>query len=228
MRHSEKGYALIVTCLLIPIVFLSLGLMTFTFLKTRHSAEIKTSCRDQYHDYFSQLKSQIHFIEGIAPIATNLYRFQMAMIPLLWVPAVAKMYQTIEKIRTQFDKLQNNLIKTFGTLNKIKAYYVVLQLEKTLMDENKKIKNLLSHKSVTDYKFNSKIQIVKKMNILFPPFERAPDIEEKQAFYFNINNKINPKSWMSILKIDQLENAYSCSATLKSEDQNKLIISYSI
>ncbi len=228
MRHSEKGYALVVTCLIMPIVFLSLGLMTFTFLKTRYSAEIKTSCRDQYHGYFSQLKSQILFLEGIAPVATNLYRFQMAMIPMLWVPAIAKIYQTIKKIRTQLDKIQSNLIKAFGTINKIKAYYVVFQLEKTLMEENKKVKNLLSHKSVTDYTFNSKIQIVKKMNILFPPYDRATDIEEKQAFHFNINNKINPKGWMGFFKIDQLDESYSCSATLKSDTQDKLIVNYAI
>ena len=228
MKQCQKGYALILTCILMPIVFLSLGLITFAFLKTRHSAEIKTVCRDQYHDYFSQIKSQILFIENLGPIAIQLYQTQLALIPFLWVPAVAKLYETLQKIRIRFDKLQSTLIKSFSAINEIRAYSVVGHLQNALHKENKKINNLLSHKSITDFNFNSKIQIVKKMDILFPPYARAPNIETKQAFHFNIKNQINPKSWIGFFKIERLSEVYSCSATLKSDSHDKLIINYAI
>lgn len=225
---NRNGYATIVTCLLIPIVLLGLGLLSFSILKTRHKQEIQNECRGQYHQYFTQIRSHILAIESLNPLAIALHNAQLAMLPLLWYPPVLKAYQTLLRTRQKLEKIQTSLIAGFNRLAALKAYAVIAQLQRTLQTENLKIKNVLTHGSSTDFRFSSKLQIVKRINTTFPPYDRADDIDKKQRFSFNINNQIQPRSWMVLFKIQNLAERYSCAATLATGLNHKLEIDYTI
>lgn len=228
MTSKKNGYITLIACILVPTIFLCLGLLTFSLLKTRHKAQLQTECRDQYHQYFSILKSQIQTLEELNPLAVSLYETQLALLPFIWIPSVAKVYQKLQNLRQKFDKFQNTLIRSFAKLNIVKGYAVVGSIQRKLYSENNKIKNILKHKSHLTFDFKSELQIVKKLNIIFPPYTHSPEIAQKQAFKIQMFSQIHSRSWIRFFEIPEIQEKYQCRATLKPVLQDQLIIEYTI
>lgn len=228
MNTNSRGYAIIVTCLLLPVVLLGLGLITFSLLKTRHTGEMQTVCRQQYYNYFSGLKGQLAIIGTFKETAITLYQTQMALLPLIWLPPALKLYQAILKIRKYLDLAQNKIITLFNSFNKINSIKTFAQIQRALYSENKKIKNTLEHNSIASYTTNSDLQIVKTRNILFPPYQPHPLITQRQQFSVFIRSTIQPKSWIQSFSIAQLTEKFSCSATLLNAPNQEIKISYNL
>lgn len=228
MISNNNGFAAIITCLALPVVLLSLGLIAFSMLKTRHSEQIQKQCRSQYYHYFSQIRSQVYLIEQLNPLAITLYQTQLALLPHIWIPSVLKVYKQIQNLRQKFDHLQSAMIKTFNSLNSLFSYAVIANIQKQLQNENVKIKNTLTHKSSLTYVVDPKLQIVRRFKYRFPPYDRHAHFSKNQKFTVKIKNAIKPKSWMSLFKIDQLFESRLYSATLESVSNSKLLIRYSI
>jgi hypothetical protein len=228
MIGNTRGYAALIVCILLPVVLLGLGMISFSLLKTRHSHQIKTACQTQYHSYFAPIRSQIYIIESIAPMAVTLYQMQMALLPIIWHPAALRAYNYILKLRRKMDHIQERMISMFNKINSLRSMVTLAQVQKTLFSENKKLKSTLAHASDLRFNVDPKMQIVKKLSILFPPYQRHPQIEKKQEFSVSIQHKIKPLSWMTFFRIQKLNQNYTCSATLKSDSHNKLFINYRI
>lgn len=228
MIHSQKGYAVIVTCFLLPIVLLSLGLIAFSLLKTRHSFVVKTSCQQQYHSYFSVLKTEIGFLETLNTPSLTLHHIQMTLLPMIWFPPALKAYRAILKIRKNLEKIQNFAIKKFNTLNLALSIKAFAGVQNSLYSENRKLTETLSHQSLATYSVNTKLQIVKRMNILFPPYDPHPQIEKRQEFRISMKHGIRPKTWINVFAIPKLTEQYICAASLRVEANNHLKISYQL
>lgn len=228
MIRSQRGYAVIVTCLLLPVVLLSLGLIAFSLLKTRHSLEVKATCQQQYYDYFSTLKTEFSFIETLNTPALTLYHAQMALLPIIWLPPALKAYRAILKLRKNLEKVQNLAIKAFNTLNTALSIKTFAGIQRSLFKENRKIAQTLTHQSLATYTVNAKLQIVKRMNILFPPYDPHPNILMRQQFSVSMKHDIRPKSWINVFSIPKLNELYVCSASLGIAPNNQLRISYQL
>jgi len=228
MIRTQNGYAVIVTCLLLPAVLLSLGLIAFGLLKTRHSFEIKTSCQQQYFNYFSAVKMELKIIEAFNTPAVVLYHTQMALLPMIWLPPALKTYRAILKLRKNLEKAQNLAIKTFNSLNIGLSIKTFAGIQRTLYAENRKVTDTLTHQSLALYSVNPKLQIVKRMNILFPPYDPDPEILKRQQFKVTVKHGIRPQTWMNIFAISKLKETYTCSASLYKESNNDLKISYQL
>ncbi len=159
MIRNSRGYATIVTFLLLPLVFLCLGFLTFNVLKTRHQNSVKTACRDQYQQYFSQVKSNIQFIESFNPLALALYEAQIAMLPMIWLPPVAKAYQKLMHVRQKLEKMQLAVIKSFNSLTQVRGYAAAARIQRTLQQANSKVKATLKHGS-TRHRNETKILVL--------------------------------------------------------------------
>lgn len=228
MKLKNNGYATLVTCLLLPVVFLSLGMVAFSLIKTRHSDAVKTSCQENYHDYFSGVRTGIELIESFNPIAINLYYTQQALMPFIWIPAVLKIYQTIYKLRQRLERFQNSTIAILNLKNRLHSIKALAAVQKNLFSENRKVAPTLNHQSATQFRVNPNMQIVKRMKIIFPPYDRSPDIARLQQFSISMRHQLTPLSWMSFFNIRTLNENYTCSATLVTEHDNQLMISYKI
>mgnify|MGYP006077418401 CR=1 FL=1 len=226
--NNSKGYALIATSLLLPLVLISLGLVTFSLLKTRHIHKMKTVCQTEYHFYFSGLKNEMNTIQMFGAAATALYQAQMILLPMIWLPPIAKAYRTLLDLREKMERLQNRIIDVFNTMNRLRSVQTFGSIQRSLYSENKKIKSVLTHQSLASYKVDPKLQLTKRMNIIFPPYDPHPKIETRQRFAISIKSSIQPKSWIQTLAIDRLSEDFSCSATLVKTSENDLIISYDL
>lgn len=228
MIRSQRGYAVIVTCFLLPVVLLSLGLIAFSLLKTRHSFEVKTTCQQQYYDYFSAIKTEISFIETLNSPALTLYQIQMTLLPMIWLPPALKAYRAILKLRKQFEKIQNAAIKLFNKLNIALSVKTFAGIQRSLYSENRKVSETLTHSSLATYSVNPKLQIVKRMNILFPPYDPHPHILKRQQFSVSMKHGIQPKAWINVFAIPKLNELYVCSASLSIDPKKQLKITYQL
>lgn len=228
MIRSQDGYAVVVACLLLPVVLLSLGMIAFSLLKTRHSVEIKTACQQQYFNYFSAIKSEITFIESFNSPAETLYHLQMSLLPTIWFPPALKVYRSILKLRKTLERVQNLAIKMFNTLNIGLSIKTFSRIQGALYKENRKLSQTLTHQSLATHSVNSKLQIVKRMNILFPPYDPHPQILQRQKFSVHVKNNIRPKTWMTTFSIAKLTETYTCAASLSLKNRNHLTISYQL
>ena len=228
MIRNTKGYALIITCLLLPVVLLSIGLVSFGLLKTRHVQEMKSVCQVQYHSYFSGLKNEMGTIKLFGTTAMALYQAQMIMLPMIWMPPVLKAYRALYNFRKKMERLQDKVIALFNNVNRLKSIQTFASIQRALYSENKKIKNTLTHQSLASYTTDPKLQIKKRMNITFPPYAPHPQIEMRQKFTTLIKSNIQPKSWIQVMSISRLSENFTCSATLVSKASDDLTISYSL
>lgn len=228
MIKNKNGYAALVTCLLLPIVFLSLGMMAFSLLKTRHSGAIKSACQENYHDYFSSVRSQIQFIQSMNPISLMLYSTQQALLPFIWHPAVFKVHQEIYKLRKRLEAFQNRMISSFNTFNRFKSIQVLAQIQKQVYFENRKTAATLPHLSSTSFQVDPKLQIVKRLKITFPPYDPHTQIAQRQEYSIRMKHQLKPMSWMNFFNINKLDELYVCSATLQADSHLNLKISYRI
>lgn len=225
---TENGYATLLTCILIPVVFLTLGLIAFSMLKSQHRSAVQSTCHVQYHDYFSNLRAQIYSIENLNPMATLLYQTQLALTPYILVPSVLKVYQAILKLRQRMEKLQNSMIAIFNFSNRLKSVTVFSNIQKKLQWQNKLTEKTLRHESQLTFSANPKLQIKKRVNIVFPPYDRHPQLSERQKFSIFLKNKIVPQSWMTFFSIESFTETYVCQASLQSDSNNELLIKYKI
>lgn len=225
---NKSGYATLLTCILIPVVFLTLGLITFSMIKTQHRSAIQSTCQIQYHEYFLGIRSQIYSLEKLNPIAILLYQTQVALTPYIWIPSILKAYQTIAKLRRRLEKLQNTMIAIFNSANALKSIIVFSNIQRKLQWQNRLTQKTLHHESQLAFDTNPKLQIKKRLHITFPPYDRHPEIFERQKFSVYLKNRITPKSWMGLFSIDSLTENYVCQASLKSESNNDLYIKYKI
>lgn len=228
MIRNSKGYALIITCLLLPVVLLSIGLVSFGLLKTRHLQEMKSVCQVQYHSYFSEIKVEMDTIKLFGTTAVALYQAQMIMLPMIWMPPVLKAYRTLFNFRKKMERLQDNLIALFNNVNRLRSIQTFASIQRALYSENRKIKNTLTHQSLASYSTDPKLQIKKRLNITFPPYDPHPLIESRQKFTTFIKSSIQPKSWIQVMSTSRLSENFACSATLVSNASDDLTISYSL
>lgn len=228
MKRGSYGYATIVTCLLLPVVILGLGLVTFSLVKTRHVTKMQSVCHQQYHDYFSNIKTQLATIEIYKASAISLYQTQQLLLPMIWMPPALKLYRLVLSLRKKLEHLQNLTIKLFNRFNLLNSVKTFAAIQRILYRENKKIRNTLEHQSLATYKTDPKLQIIKKMNILFPPYEPHPEIEQRQMFKVTIKNNMHPKSWIHFFSVPRLNEIFLCSATLVVLPHDKIKISYDI
>ncbi|MBL7544944.1 MAG: hypothetical protein JNL11_14090 [Bdellovibrionaceae bacterium] len=228
MKPNHHGYATVLICILLPVLFIGLGLVTFSLVKTRYNTQIKSTCQIQFQGYFSKLRSQIQFIESWNSLAVSLYQMQTAMLPFIWLPPVFKMYRSLLKIRQRFEKIQNTLIHAFNTTNKLKSVLVFAHVQRSLFSQNRKLTKVLPHQSQMTFQVNPNLQIVKKMNITFPPYQAHRDIHARQEFLISVNSVIRPQGWMNFFSVSRLNENYTCSASLKQNLQNQLTITYAI
>lgn len=225
---GQSGYATLALTAILPLVFLCLGLIAFSLLKTRHSQELKSVCRSELHGYFHQLRSQIIRVEKLNPIAMSLYKAQIALTPFLWDPAAMALYQKILKLRQRFEQIQTNLITVSNSTLAVRSYKVISAVQRKLQSENKKIQNLLQHGSRLTFRVHPKMQIVKRQNVLFSPYDPHKQIQLKQEFTIHIKNQIDPKSYIGFFKTKKLTEFYTCSATIKAFGPGEFTIFYKI
>ena len=160
--------------------------------------------------------------------AAALYPAQMIMLPMIWMPPVLKAYRALFNFRKKMERLQDKLIALFNNVNRLRSIQTFASIQRALYSENRKIKNTLTHQSLASYSTDSKLQIKKRLNITFPPYDPHPQIESRQKFTTFIKSRIQPKSWIQVMSISRLSENFACSATLVSNASDDLIISYSL
>lgn len=204
------------------LLIISFIFVTFSFnLKLYHEMKTDKICRENQNRLFNATKNMTEKIFSLNSLAISLNTMQNILLPFIWHPSVAEIYTQLLKIRENFEKVQNVIIKTANIHLSSKK----LLIYKDLIDVNKEIKK----KFMKNYDYNfiilppfiNDLAIQKKFNYIFPPYEKKNDFKNEQRF--KILTKVFAKSKNTILFSD-FSSWKICSATLEEKNGELKII----